>query len=604
MARQPSAPTAEPGPQTGAAGAPPERASDTAMPAVTPSVHPALAEHAARYSPKIVQTGARTHTFIGYNIANVSIIEAPDGLILVDGMAQENHARQALADIQTRFPGQAIKAVVYTHFHNDHVNGIEGFIDAAEVEAGRIEVWAHQDLMHFVTEVSAGTGPIMGRRAGYTFGAGLPRGPEGFVHAGLGLPHDPGPRGFIAPTHSVSQRQSVRLAGLEVELIPIPSETDDMLGLFLPDEEIFLTGDCIQGECYPNIYTLRGTPYRDPMQWVATIDWIRHSLKPRAIVPHHGHPLTHEAEIDHVLTAYRDAIQFTHDQALRYMNKGLKPAAIALKVQMPAHLADHPWLGEFYGTLKHCIPAIYGGKLGWFSGDPVDLDPMPEAERAQRYVSLMGGPDAVCRAAEAAMAEGAFLWAAELLAFLVTLHPEDAALCRARARALRAWSYAQSNPNWRNWGLSCALELDPPPQSDQAKQQLVMAPPAVIKAFPPANILRAMATRVKAEAVGELHICVGFEISDKGLYHALELRRGVVEFHEDAAQTASPDVSLRFSSDFFSDLIEQKDRWPDAIQSGRIALSGDRDKLKAFFGAFEPPTKPQDIFMVRPPVPA
>ncbi|MGB1149535.1 MAG: MBL fold metallo-hydrolase, partial [Alphaproteobacteria bacterium] len=145
----------------------------------TPAVNPALAEHAARFDRKIVQTGARTHTFIGYNIANVSIIEAPGGLILVDGMAQENDARDALADIRKRFPGQEIRAVVYTHFHNDHVNGIEGFIRPEDVEAGLVEVWAHADLMHFVTEVSAGTGPIMGRRASYTFGAALPRGEEG-----------------------------------------------------------------------------------------------------------------------------------------------------------------------------------------------------------------------------------------------------------------------------------------------------------------------------------------------------------------------------------------------------------------------------------------
>ncbi|MGB1148286.1 MAG: alkyl sulfatase C-terminal domain-containing protein, partial [Alphaproteobacteria bacterium] len=74
----------------------------------------------------------------------------------------------------------------------------------------------------------------------------------------------------------------------------------------------------------------------------------------------------------------------------------------------------------------------------------------------------------------------------------------------------------------------------------------------------------------------------------------------VVEFHADAAKTAKPDVSLRFTSDFFSDLIEQKDRWPDAIQSGRIQVTGDRARLKDFFGSFEPPTNPKDIMMVSP----
>ena len=562
----------------------------------TPAVNPALAGHAARFSRKIVKTGERTHTLIGYNVANVSLIEAPEGLILVDGMAQENSAREAAADIAERFPGQPIRAVVYTHFHNDHVNGIEGFISQQQVASGEVEIWAHADLMHFVTEVSAGMGPIMGRRAAYTFGAALPRGPEGFVHAGLGLPHNPGPRGFIAPTHLISERKQVRLAGLDVELIPIPSETDDMIGVYLPDEEILLTGDCIQGEVYPNLYTLRGTPYRDPMQWVATLDWIRHDLRPQQIVPHHGHPMTSPEEVSDVLTAYRDAIQFTHDQTVRFMNQGLRPDEIVQRVRMPAHLAEHPWLGEFYGTLKHCIPAIYVGKVGWFSGDPVDLDPLPPAERARRYVALMGGAEAVRQAAETAAGEDDYLWAAELLGLLVSLDTEDEAARLARAGALRGWAYAQANPNWRNWALSCAMELDPPAKVDGAKQQLVLAPPAVINAFPPGNILRGMATRPRAEAVADLHLTMAFCIEDRGLDHALELRRGICEFHEVAPEEV--DVRLRFGSDFLSDLVAQKVRWPEGIDQGRVQVEGDRKLVPQFFGSFEPPMAPKDIKLV------
>lgn len=564
---------------------------------VSPAVHPDLAAHAARFSPKIVQTGQRTHTLIGYNIANVSIIDAPEGLILVDAMAQENDARRALADIQARFPDKTIKAVIYTHFHNDHVNGVEGFVSAEDVASGAVEVWAHADLMHFITEVSAGTGPIMGRRASYTFGAALPRGEEGFVHAGLGLPHNPGPRGFIAPTRTVSERTSVSLCGLSLELIPIPSETDDMLGVYLPDEEIFLTGDCIQGENYPNLYTLRGTPYRDPMQWVRTLDWIRHDLRPRAVVPHHGHPLTEPDTIDDVLTAYRDAIQFTHDQTVRFINQGYGPQEIALRLEMPPHLAAHPWLGEFYGTLRHCIPAIFVGKIGWFAGDPVDLDPLPKPERAARMVRLMGGVEAVRAEAETAMDAGDYLWAAEMLAYLVTLAPDQVDIRAARAEALRGWSYAQSNPNWRNWGLSCAMELDPPRQDDSARKQLVMAPPAVVDAFPPANILRGMATRLKAEDMGERHITIGFEITDQGLHHALELRRCICEFHERAP--VSVDVALRFERGFLSALVSGKTNWIQGMETGEVEVSsGTVEHARLFFSSFEPPHAPHTIKLV------
>lgn len=564
---------------------------------VQPHVHPALRSHAARFDEKIIQTGTRTHTLIGYNVANVSVIDAPEGLILVDAMAQEDDARRGLAAIEARFPGKAIKAVVYTHFHNDHVNGVEGFVSAQDVAAGKVDVWAHADLMHFVTEVSAGTGPIMGRRAGYTFGAALPRGDDGFVHAGLGRPHSPGPRGFIAPTHTVAERSQVTLCGLALELIPIPSETDDMLGVYLPDEQIFLTGDCIQGEVYPNLYTLRGTPYRDPMQWVRTIDWIRYDLRPQAVIPHHGHPLTDPAAIDDVLTAYRDAIQFTHDQTVRFINHGLTPSEIALKLTLPDALAQHPWLGEFYGTLRHCIPAIYAGKVGWFSGDPVDLDPLPKAERAARMVRLMGGAEAVAEEAARAHEQGDYLWAAEMLAYLVSLNPEDTFARKARAQALRGWAYAQSNPNWRNWGLSCAMELDPPPSKQGGMKPMVMAPPAVINAFPPANILRGMATRLKAEDEALLHVTVGFHIVDQDLHHALELRRCVCEFHEQAP--AAVDIGLSFERAFLSRLIAGQTNWVEGIDDGDVALNpGTPEAAKAFFACFEPPRAPNTIALV------
>ena len=72
---------------------------------------------------------------------------------------------------------------------------------------------------------------------------------------------------------------------------------------------------------------------------------------------------------------------------------------------LPPHLGTHPWLGEFYGTVKHSVRQIYVGYLGWFEGDPWALDPLPPIERAHRYVNLMGGREAVMDAAQSAIAE-------------------------------------------------------------------------------------------------------------------------------------------------------------------------------------------------------
>ena len=144
----------------------------------------------------------------------------------------------------------------------------------------------------------------------------------------------------------------------------------------------------------------------------------------------------------------RDAIQFVHDQTVRLMNKGLTPRDIAARVKLPPHLATHPYLIEYYGTVEWSgtgcltsawftgtpctVRAVYHGYLGWFSGRAAELHPLPQHEEARRLVRLAGGRWVLtwgtcldhihhaCRsnvvsAARAAVAEGEHQWGLQLL---------------------------------------------------------------------------------------------------------------------------------------------------------------------------------------------
>ncbi len=94
-------------------------------------------------------------------------------------------------------------------------------------------------------------------------------------------------------------------------------------------------------------------------------------------------------------------------------------------VRLPAHLAKHPWLGEFYGTIKHSVRQIYQGELGWFDGDPTTLDPIPPLESATRYVKLMGGRDKVLQEAQTALDAEDYQWTAEIATFLIRIDNTD-----------------------------------------------------------------------------------------------------------------------------------------------------------------------------------
>ena len=69
------------------------------------------------------------------------------------------------------------------------------------------------------------------------------------------------------------------------------------------------------------------------------------------------------------LTDYRDAVQYVHDQTVRYINKGLHPEEIVRLVHLPKQLAQKPYLLERYGTVRWSIKGLFSGYMGWFSGN-------------------------------------------------------------------------------------------------------------------------------------------------------------------------------------------------------------------------------------------
>ena len=56
---------------------------------------------------------------------------------------------------------------------------------------------------------------------------------------------------------------------------------------------------------------------------------------------------------------------------------GLLPEEIAQIVKLPRHLQEHPYLQQFYGTVEWSCKAVFNQYMGWFSGKPSELHPLP-----------------------------------------------------------------------------------------------------------------------------------------------------------------------------------------------------------------------------------
>src|SRR5919199_2223990 len=370
-----------------------------------------LIGHARTMAQGVYRVAERFYLAVGYGNANMAMVVGADGVILIDSLENKEAAREALRDLR-RFSDQPIRALIYTHSHPDYSSGSRGLLDPSAVERGQVAIYADERLVAGMRG-NPSLGMVSPLRLAYSFGWDLEPGTEGLVEVGLGPLLRVGTPGFLPPTTIFRGSLEIEVAGIRVQLHEAPSESDDEIVLWFPDHGVLHAADVIQGECLANLYALRGA-VRDIGQWIGAVDLLR-GFDAHALLFGHGRPLTGRDEVRELLTAYRDAMHYLHDQAVRLMARGLTPDELVEAVAaLPPRLRDHPWLGEFYGTVKQIVRQVYHNYFGWYEGDPACLDPLPRRERAARYVGAMGGRDAALAAATLAHAEGDFRWAAEL----------------------------------------------------------------------------------------------------------------------------------------------------------------------------------------------
>ncbi len=576
-----------------------------------PKIDPAMTAHARKMDQALLKIGDRSYLASGWALTSPMMGVGDDGLIISDP-PESLEAGQETLEAFRNVTDLPVRAIVYTHNHFDHVAAVKAFATEEEVVSGKVDIYAHETLMQGVINWASTVGPIEGRRTSFTGAVFLPKGPDGSVHDALGPDARVGTITFIPPTKTFSEELDVRIAGIRMVLRYVPSETNDEIVAWFPELKLLNSAEVMQGESWPNIYTIRGTKYRDPVKWFKSIDVMR-EFPAEYLVPTHGRPIVGYDNIQNMLTAYRDAIQFVHDQTIRYMNRGYTPEQLVEVVKLPPHLAEHPWLGEYYGTVKHVVRNIYGGYLGWFQADPWALDPMPYMERARRYIELMGGRDSVLKAARKAIDDGEHTWAAEILTNVIRVDHEDMEARNLKAEAYRQFAYTLVNVNWRNWSLTAAAELE---GQQDLSGGFAFTSPDVIRAFPSDVLLGMLTTRIDPEKCIDVNMTLGIRLPDANEGYGLEIRRGVVQFHQKLP--AKSDVILvadrayinrmlvgdiHITGEMASAIAEGAPKGMvsvlGAIDSGDIKVEGGTKKdVQKFFSYFDAPPDASSINLI------
>jgi len=201
-------------------------------------------------------------------ISNAGVIATPAGAVVIDALGSPVLARELISEIR-RVTGQAVTHVVLTHYHADHIYGLQEFRKAGA------KIIAHAAAREYLNSDTAASRLAQSR---------IDLAPWIDAQTQL-VPADEwldGPRDLI-------------VGGMRVLLRPVgPAHTPEDLVVYLPAEKVLFAGDLLFRGRIPFVGQANSG------QWIRALDTVL-GFGAEVVVPGHG-PLSTSARQDMELT--------------------------------------------------------------------------------------------------------------------------------------------------------------------------------------------------------------------------------------------------------------------------------------------------------------
>jgi glyoxylase-like metal-dependent hydrolase (beta-lactamase superfamily II) len=365
-----------------------------------------------RFSEKrLVREADGVYVAEGYDFANLAFIVGNDGIVAIDAGTTEPSARDAVAALRT--VSQApVKYVILTHGHWDHVGGL-----AAVREPGSTVI-AHANFPEELARSRHYHPPFQ-----YFFGSGPSR-------------------LDVTPDRLISAPETLRVSGLELQLIPGKSgETDDALYVRDVRHDILFVGDAFM--------PYNGAPFvpeGSAEGYLGAISQVL-ELHPHRLV--HGHPpLTDAFTIDAMpglLAAFRSLYDRSLDAA-----RAARPLAEVLHDNfIPASLRQTPKAVLPYLIARDTfVQRLYAEHAGYWQANGEGIENFTRAEWALALDELGArSEDAFVRAADQLQQRGDSALALRIAELGLIRYPNSAALQKSRSRSLATLQAINSQMN-------------------------------------------------------------------------------------------------------------------------------------------------------------
>ncbi|MCP4007252.1 MAG: MBL fold metallo-hydrolase [bacterium] len=364
---------------------------------------------------------------------NSLAIESDAGVIVID-VSGPLHVRGMLTALREHTE-QPVHAIVYSHGHNGY-NSTVDIWQKHNAERGDppLRLVAHENLPKRYARYRE-TEELQRRMAAVQFPGRKGLSIELFA---------PGFKLFD-PTETFADTMTLVGGRRRVELIWAPSEVDDALALWLPDDGLLCGGAATPGLSIPNI----GTPLRTQrftIRWADSLDRLA-ALGAERLMTEFGPMVEGARAVREQLEAMSAALHWLRDEVVGRMNRGMDESEILADMNFPAEHFDHPWMMPIYGAPEYIVRDLYREENGWWDRNPTHLHPAPRPEAASAVLSAIVDREAVLVRARSLADSGETQLALHVID-LIALAPGDdpevvaarelkADLCRTRAKEVK-----------------------------------------------------------------------------------------------------------------------------------------------------------------------
>ncbi len=513
----------------------------------------------------------------GYDLSNITFVKGKTGWIVFDPLISPETAKAALDFTNEKLGKRPVVAVIYSHSHIDHYGGASGIINRKDVEAGKVQVLAPEHFTEHAVSENVIAGNAMARRATYMYGVLLPRNERGGVNGGLGMTVSTGLASLILPSREIKTTgETLTIDGVEMVFQMTPgTEAPAEMNTWFPKSKALWMAENTTNTMH-NILTLRGAQVRDALKWSSflneTIEMWGNEVKVK-FQSHHW-PVWGNERIVSYFKKQRDIYKFTHDQSVRLMNQGYNGEEISEMLKLPPELDGNWSTRGYYGTLRHNSRAIYQRYMGWYNGNPSDLNNLPQEQAAKKYMDFMGGEEAVLKKAKASFDKGEYRWVAEVMKHAVFANPKSEPSKLLLADALEQLGYQAESGPWRSVYLQGAYELRNGVPTAGGTQT---ATPDTIRAMTPEMLFDYLAVRLNAEKATGKTFNINVNFTDINSKHTLSVENAVL--NHTSKQVKNADVTLSLPISVMHAIQLNETTFDEGINSGKIKVQG---KKKVF----------------------